>query len=378
MKTDLKIYAALGVLLLAVGGLYLAKQNTKAQATSHSATSASADFPAISVPKDDAEKITKLEITSPNKDDKTKSTTVTLEKKGDDWMVVKPVAAKGNTSNVRSLLDNLKELKLKEVIDRGTASYDNYEVSDAKAVHVVAWKGADKTTDLYFGKSGSRGQMARVGGKDGVFIAEKYSSYLYTRDVKNWRELGILKFEDANAIQVEVTNKNGLFSFSKNGEKWSGSKTSRDKDGKLEKKADKEWKGFEEAKVKDLLRAYKGLSAEDFAEEKADTGLDKAEDNGGVIHVKLKDGAGEITMKVGKTAKGTSRYAVKDGGDGTVYTVSSWAADWATAAPSKFEKGADDKKAAPPGGGMPPGMGMPAGMQGMPGMPGGDEDPGGE
>jgi len=97
-----------------------------------------------------------------------------------------------------------------------------------------------------------------------------------------------------------------------------------------------------------------------------------------VIHVKLKDGAGEITMKVGKTAKGTSRYAVKDGGDGTVYTVSSWAADWATAAPSKFEKGADDKKAAPPGGGMPPGMGMPAGMQGMPGMPGGDEDPGGE
>jgi cytoskeletal protein RodZ len=373
MKTDVKIYAALVVLLLAVGGLYLAKQNTKAEATSHSATSASADYPAIAVPKDDAEKITKIEITSPNKDDKTKRTTVVLEKKGDDWMVVKPVAAKGNTSNVRSLIDNLKELKVKELIDRGTTSYDNYEVSDAKAVHVMAWKGADKTTDLYFGKSGSRGQMARVGGKDGVYIAEKYSSYLYTREVKNWRELGILKFEDANAIGVEVTNKNGFFSFSKNGDKWASSYTKRDKDGSLNKKAEKEWKGFDEGKVKDLLRAYKGLSAEDFAEEKADTGLDKAEDNGGIVHIKLKDNAGEITVKVGKTAKGTSRYAIKDGGDGTVYTVSSWAADWATAAQSKFEKGADDKKAPP--GGMPAGMqGMPPGMQGMPGMPGGDDE----
>jgi hypothetical protein len=216
-----------------------------------------------------------------------------------------------------------------------------------------------------------RGQMARVGGKDGVFIADKYSSYLYTREVKNWRELGILKFEDANAIQVDVTNKNGLFSFSKNGEKWSSSFTKHDKDGKLGK-AEKEWKAFDENKVKDLLRAYKGLAAEDFAEEKADTGLDKAEETGGVIHIKLKDNAGEITVKVGNTAKGTSRYAIKDGGDGTVFTVSSWSADWATAAQSKFEKSADDKKPASPHGAPP---GMPPGMQ-MPGMPGGDDGPG--
>ena len=131
MKTDQKIYAAVAVLLLAVGGLYLTKQKSKEQATSHSATAASADLPSISVPKDDVEKITRLEITSPNKDDKTKSTTVVLEKKGEEWEVTKPVAAKANASNVRSLLDNLKDLKAKEVIDRGTASYDNYEVSDA-------------------------------------------------------------------------------------------------------------------------------------------------------------------------------------------------------------------------------------------------------
>ena len=167
--------------------------------------------------------------------------------------------------------------------------------------------------------------------------------------MKNWRETSILKFEDANAIQVEVVNKNGSFSFSKNGEKWSGSYAKRDKDGKLGS-AEKEWKKFSEEKVKDLLRAYKALMAEDFGDEKSDTGLDKAEENGGVVRIKLKDNAGDLAIKVGKVQKGTSRYALKDGGDGTIYVLSSWSADWATAAASKFEK-ADDKKdggAAPP------------------------------
>ncbi len=214
--------------------------------------------------------------------------------------------------------------------------------------------------------------MMRVGGKDGVYIAEKYSSYLYTRDVKGWRDGAILKFEDANAVQVDVTNKNGKFSFSKNGDKWSASLFKRDKDGKLDK-PEKEWKKFDESKVKDLLRAYKGLTAEDFGTDKdlEASGVDKAEENGGVVHIKLKDNAGDLTIKVGKTSKGTSRWALKEGTP-ILYTISSWASDWATGDTAKFEK-SDDKKggAPPPHGGMPGGMpGMPGGM---PGMPDGEE-----
>jgi hypothetical protein len=178
MKTEHQIYVALAVLAAGAGGLYLTQKSKSEKAQSHSATAASADLPAISVGKDDVEKITKLEITSPNKDDKTKTVKVTLEKKGDAWEVTSPVQAKANAANVRSLLDNLKDLKIKEVIDRSANSYAQYELSDDKAVHFVAWKGADKADDLYFGKSGSRGQMARVGGKDGVYTTSGYSSYL--------------------------------------------------------------------------------------------------------------------------------------------------------------------------------------------------------
>jgi hypothetical protein len=337
MKTQHKIYAGLAILALLAVGLYLSMGRKKQHLEQHSATAATADLPTIGVSKDDIEKIIKLEIKNADK------SSVTLEKKGENWEVTAPVSAKANATNVRSLLDNLKDLKLKESIDRTAATYPQYELTDEKAVHVIATKeGGEKVADLYFGKSGSRGQMMRVGGKDGVWVASGYSSYLYTREVKNWRETAVLKFEDANAIQASIENKNGLFSFSKNGDKWAGSYTKRGKEGKLEKKAEK-WEKFDEAKVKDMLRAYKSLTAEDFADDKADTGLAEAAENGGVVKITLKDGAGEHIIKVGKTSKGSSRYAMKEGGDGTIFVLSSWSADWATAEKTKFEK-ADDKK----------------------------------
>ncbi len=337
MKTEHKIFAALAVLAALGLALYFTTKDKQEQREQHSAVAASADLPAVGVPKDDVEKVTKVEIKNADKSN------VTLEKKGDAWEVVAPVAAKANAANVRSLLDNLKDLKVKETIDKTTGTYAQYELNDEKAVHVVAYKGADKALDMFFGKSGSRGQMARVGGKDGVYIVGGYSSYLYTREVKNWRETSILKFEDANAIQAEVTNKNGRFSFSQNDGKWSASFTKRDKDGKLASEASKKWEKFDEAKVKDMLRAYKALNAEDFGDEKSDTGLADAEKEGGVVRIKLKDNGGDFTIKVGKVAKGSSRFASKDGGDGTVFVLSSWSADWASAEKSKFEK-ADDKK----------------------------------
>src|SRR5262249_54351234 len=147
---------------------------------------------------------------------------VVLEKDGDAWKVTKPVAFAANQQNVKSLLDNLKELKLKDTIDNGTGQYATYELDDDKAVHTQVYKGADKALDLYFGKSGSRGQMTRIGGKDGVYVASGYSGYMYSREVKDWRDREILKFEDGNVISAEIDNSHGKFSFSKNDDKWSG------------------------------------------------------------------------------------------------------------------------------------------------------------
>jgi hypothetical protein len=259
-----------------------------------------------------------------------------LEKVDGAWRVKSPVDYAANQQNVKSVLDNLKELKAKDVIDTTEAAYGEYNLDEAKAVHVVAYKGGDKAADLYFGKSGGRGQMARKTGQVGVYAISGYSSYLYQRDVKNWRDNAILKFDDAAVTKVDLKNENGDFLFKKEGESWVGTV----KGDKIER--------FDENKVKDMLRAYKTLNAEDFGDGKsdADTGLDKP---AAQVTFTLKEGD-PIKLAVGKTSSGESRYLKKEGSAQT-YIVSSWAAGWAVGKTDKFQKpedkkdgGADDKK----------------------------------
>lgn len=293
----------------------------------------------------------KIEIQNADKTD------VVLEKKGDAWRVTKPVDFPANQANVKQLLDNMKELKATELVEANASDEvkKSYDLDSAKAVHVQAWKGADKKVDDYFGKSGGRGQMVMSGSQPGVFAASGYSSYLYTREVKNWRDTDIFKFDDANATSMTIEKKDGTLSFTK-GDKWAGT-----------------FKGqpiarFDDTKVPDALRVFKGLTADDFGDGKspADTGLDAPEST---VTIQLKDNAGKYVLHVGKTIS-TGRYAQKDG-DSTIYVISSSAGDWATADVAKFQKlldGGTTTPPPPPGGGMGGMMGMPPGMGGM-GMP---------
>jgi hypothetical protein len=317
LKNEQKIYGAVGVLAVLLGGLWFVQKGEREDALQHSSSTVATTLPDVKLSSDDADKITKIAIKNADKAD------VVLEKQGDTWMLTKPLRFPANQQNVKSLLDNLKELKLKDVIDNGTTQYATYDLGDAKSVHVEAYKGDAKTTNLYFGKSGTRGQMTRVSDKDGVYVATGYSSYLYTREVKDWRDREILKFDDANVLSVTLNNDNGAFNFTKNGESWAGTFK-----GKAIKSLDAE-------KVKDMLRAYKALTAEDFGDDKspAEAGLDKP----ATVAFSLKDNAALVRINVGKVASGSSRYAQKDANP-TVYVVSSYAADWAVAGESKFQK----------------------------------------
>ncbi len=319
MKTEQKIYAASGVLVVLLGALWFAQKRAKDDAMAHSLTAASASLPEIKLPADDADKITKIEIKNAGKGE------VVLEKQGDGWKLTKPVDYPANQQNVKTLIDNAKEIRVKDSIDTGKSQYATYDLEDEKAVHVQLFKDTNKAVDLYFGKSGTRGQMTRIADKDGVYVASGYSNYLYTREVKDWRDRDVLKFEDGNVVSVSLTNSNGAFSFSKGADdKWSGTFKG------------KAINGFDPEKVKDMLRVYKGLNADDFAESDktpADTGLDKPAE----LAFKLKDEGGTIKLDVGKELTGKGRYAQKDGNP-TVFVLSTYVSDWAVANESKFQK----------------------------------------
>jgi hypothetical protein len=338
MKQEQKLMATGVVLAALLGGVYVVRKGEEKDAQAHSVTAAK-DLPSIKVDKEKLDKIDKLEIKNKDKD------AVTLVKKDDKWVLDKPLAAEANQSNVDSLIKNLEKIEVKALIAQGTEQYEKYELTDDSAVHVVAYAGADKLLDAYFGKGGSRGQMSRIAGTDAVYAVKGYSSYLYGREVKNWRNNEVLKFEDKNVVAVEIENKHAKYSFSKNDESWSASLFKRGDSGKLAGKA-ATWDEFEPKKVGDMLRAYKNLRSTDFAAKDADSGVDAAATEGGVVKISLKDDGGEHILKVGKSQEGSNRYLAKEG-DETVYVVSSWAADWATAEPTKFqkaeEKPADDK-----------------------------------
>jgi len=369
LSTENKLYISLGVLAVLGGALFLQNKKEKAEAESYTQSGQSAQLPKIELSDDDIKKIDKIVLTKPA-GDAGPPVEVELTKTGEDWKLTKPIAAAANQANVKSLLDNLKALKVSELIDSTKGAYAKFGVSDDKAQHAVFSKGNGVALDAYFGESGGRGQMTRLAGKDGVYAIKGYSSYLYARDVKGWRDMTIFKFEDTQVASATIENEHGSFSFVVNGDKWDG-KFKKPKDSSAEA-----IKTFDDSKVKDMLRAYKALNADNFADKsktEADVGLDKPIAD---LVITLKDGA-KRELKVGSTAEGTSRW-VKATGSDDIWSVSSWAADWATADEKKFQK-SDDKKSTdaghpgaqhfgggmPPG--MPPGMGAPPGMGGPPG-----------
>jgi hypothetical protein len=318
IKSQQKIYVATAVLAVVLGALFFTQKKVNQDAVAHSPGAVTVPLPKIKLAAEDVDKLTKVEIKNGTKSQ------VTLEKDGDSWKVTKPVASPASQANVKSMLDNMKELEAKEVMDPGKGQYAVFDLEDDKAVRVTAFKGGDKVVDALFGKTGSRGQMFRVPDRDGVFIAKGYASYQYQREVKDWRDRDLLKFEDGNVISVGIARQAGNLSFSKSDDKW----TATLKGMPL---AD-----FDAEKIKDMLRSYKSLTAEDFADGKADaeTGLDKPE---ATVTIVLKDNGGTIKLAIGKTSSGTSRYARKEGNP-QVCTLSAWAVEWATTGESKFQK----------------------------------------
>jgi hypothetical protein len=320
-----------GVVLLGVLGGLVYKQAKRDEAVGKPTVS-EVDFPTVTASDD----LDKISITNGDKGE------VVLEKAADPsgtpsdagaptkWVLSKPVQADANPQAVTDLLSNLKALKVDSRINLKLDDDIRKEkqLDPAHAVHVVAWKGSDKKLDEMFGKSGSAGELVVVSDKpDAVWAVKGYSSYLYTKEAKDFRKKDILHFEDTNVTEVAIANAHGALTFTK-GDKWSGSFNG------------KPIARFDDEKVKDMLRAYKTLNAEDFGDGKslAETGLDKPEAKV-TIHVKG-DAAAVPELLVGSVSTGTNRWA-KRADDDTIYQLTSFASDWATSDTSKYQAALD-------------------------------------
>lgn len=290
-------------------------------------------FPTIDAPDD----IDKISITNGDKGE------ITLEKvvdpKGTDtdagpatkWVLTTPLRADASQQAVKDLVANLKDLKVDSQVNLRLDDdvKKDKQLDPAHALHLIAWKDGAKKVDESFGKSGAAGQLVVVTDKPGaVWAAKGYSSYLYTKEAKDFRDKEIFHFDDANVTAVDIVNSHGTLDFAKSDSKWTGTHGKRP----IER--------LDPEKVKDMLRAYKSLTADDFGDGKslADTGLDKPD---AVATFTTKgDDATTHTLSVGKVSVGTNRWA-KRSDDDTVLQISSYAADWVTSDVSKYQSALD-------------------------------------
>src|SRR3954470_5515914 len=255
LSTENKLYISLAVLAVLGGAFVLQSKKEKEEAASYTLSGQAAALPKLELSDDDLKKIDKITLSKPASGDAGAAVDVELTRTGEDWKLSKPIEATANQANVKSLLENLKSLKATELIDGTKASYSKFEVSDDKALHAVFSKGNGVALDLYFGESGGRGQMTRIAGKDGVYASKGYSSYLYARDVKGWRDMTLLKFEDTDVTNVTIENEHGTFTFAYDKGKTTKQEFKPAKDGAAEPIKD-----YDESKLVDLLRAYKALN----------------------------------------------------------------------------------------------------------------------
>jgi hypothetical protein len=338
MPTDKKLIFAIIVLVGLGGAVALQRKNQTADAAAHSVEGAASSLPKLKITEDDTKKVDKVELTRGGDSDTSPRENIVLVKKGEeDWSIEKPTTAKASASTVKSMVDDLKRLEVKELIDSSKDSYAKYKVTDDKALHAVFYKGKDVLLDAYFGEDGSRGQMTRLAGKDGVYAVKGYSSYTFNKDAKSWRDKTILKFEENDVVKVTLQNETGTFTFDKAGEDW------KPKFAKGKAGAPADLEKFDKSKLESLVRAYKALSAADFGDGKtpADTGLATPL---ATLTFGMKDG-GKQVVSLGTTAE-SNRWMKKSDSD-EIWSISSWAGDWATAGPEKFQKTEekkDDKK----------------------------------
>lgn len=346
MDSGKKLYISLAVLVALGAGLVLQNKSKQEEAKSYSYEAKVADLPKVEITEDTKKAIDRVELVVPKQDKKndeeaaeptdTKPDQFVLVKKGDeDWALEAPAAYKANASNVQSLIDNLEKLKVVETVSSGTDAYDRWGVTEEKALHVVVKKGGDTVLDAYFGEDGSRGQMVRFAGRDGVFAVKGYSRYHYGRDLKGWRDKTIFKFEDADAELVTIKNENGTFTFTKKDDKWQSSFSA------APNKPAAPIARFKDTKVDDLLRAYKSLNASDFGDDKQPDAV-RLNAPLATVTIQLKDGT-KHELLVGDSAEGGTRY-VKTATGAQIFTVSSWAGDWAIANTDKFQEKEEAKK----------------------------------
>jgi len=287
----------------------------------------------VKLPKIDSATVDELELHAPDKPG------VRLVKKDDKWRLAEPLDAAADPDTVKTALDKLRELEVTGVAATKAESHEKLEVDPKKATHVIARAGGKTLLDAYVGTYLSGNTMLRLEGQTNVATVKGSIRYVFTKQVREWRDRTIHKGDAKDVQQVEFSNKNGHFAFVREGDKWK----------QVLAKGDKKIDPLDDSKLTGILSTAVNLNATDFADaaitpEQAGLGPSAAS-----VRLKLGGDAGpqEVVYRIG-SQKDQDYYFQLEGVD-TIFVMSSWVGGRLLASTDTLVKKPEPANNAPPG-----------------------------
>jgi hypothetical protein len=137
---------------------------------------------------------------------------VTLEKRGEGWVVLKEDRAfPADPKAVESALDTFEGLKQGKPISKNPDKQGLFEVTAEKGVEVRAIGANEEVLAHFFvGKTGPDffSTYVRKDGSDDVFLANSYLRSIFDKSVKDWRNKRIFDFPVEEVKELTITEEN--------------------------------------------------------------------------------------------------------------------------------------------------------------------------
>lgn len=289
-----------------------------------------------------ADEVTELTISSGPKDGKT-TPPVTLEKRGDAWVVASAEGYPAKADTVTDLVKKIVDLKVREPVATNKGNHAVLKVSDTTYDKKVHLKAGSATADLVIGSAKGSSVHARFEGKDEVFLARGVSSYALSDRASTFVDTQYLAVKEPTAVTVK--NDKGVINLTKtDAGGWTVAQLPADVDVD-----DSRVKAFVNAASTVVLAEPVGKTV------KPEYGLDAG------VRVEVTSAEGTRAYRIGAEADG--KVYVKADDNDFVVKVAKYSVDTLrTQVPNNFVKEAVEP---PSGGGMPgmPGGGMPGGGQ---------------
>ena len=283
----------------------------------------------VKLPKVKKDDIDELSIAAPEKK------AVAFKKVDKTWQLTSPLTAAADTSAIDTALGKLEEL---EVIGVGATKAENHEkleVTDAKAVHVVAKKDGKPVIDVLIGAYKSGNTMVREPKGDAVAVVKGSIKYAFEKDVKDWRDRVVVEASSDQVKAVTFSNAGGTFNFVKDGADWK------------QAPGDKPIANFESGKIVSLVGTATTMRAQDFAADGVTedaAGVGQKPDGKVTLTTTSDAGEQQILLHVGH--KEGDGYYLKRIGKDPIFIVSPFAGERMLSGADKFVKDDPAKTAA--------------------------------